>query len=156
VCEFVERKVTRWEEMESGNWQVTQRPDSVDLLNVGSGRTVTFAFTQPPSPARGGQEVPFEIRCTAPPGFEEQGAIGKHWRTTQAQAEMHLEALGGASLSCQADNSHPNGHNDALVRLSLPRAGEAPGRRELVKLQVKAVVGNDYYYLFFGWWYDCR
>jgi hypothetical protein len=150
VCQLVERKEARWEEMESGTWQVTSKPASVELLNVESGRTMVVAFTEPPAKLRMQQEVPVELTCTAPPGYSEQGAIGTHWQTTHASGEMDFD---GTLISCGASNEHTSGQEREVVRFG---SGEPPGRRELVKLKIKAVAGSNYYYLFLGWWYDCR
>lgn len=156
VCQLVERKETRWEDMESGTWQVTPKPTSVDLLNVDSSRTIVVAFTQPAGTLRKGQEVPFEVSCTAPPGFNEQGSMSNLWQTTQAYGEMELLGFDRSPPACQADNSHPGQQQRAVARFSGPGSGDPPGPRELVKLKVKAVAGNASYYLFLGWWYDCH
>jgi hypothetical protein len=156
VCTFLERKETRWEEMESGSWKPTFKPTAIELTNVDSGRTLSVAFTRPPETLRIGQDVPFEVTCSAAGGFSEQGSIGTHWQTTLATGTTEFVDFGGHGPSCEADSNSMNRRAEETLRFSGPSPGTPPGRRELVKMRVKAVVGSDYYYVFLGWWYDCK
>ena len=156
VCKFLERKETRWEEMESGTWSVTFKPTAIELTNAESGRTLAVSFTRPPETLRIGQDVPFEVTCNAAAGFNEQGAIGNLWQTTQTFGDVEFVNFSGGPLSCQADSNLLSRRSSVVASFGGPPSGEPPGKRELVKLRVKAVVGSNYYYLFLGWWYDCR
>jgi hypothetical protein len=155
VCKFRERLETRWEEMESGTWRVTPKPTAIELTNAESGRTVAVSFTRPPETLSIGQQVPFEVTCTAAAGFNEQGSIGNLWQTTQTFGDVEFVNFSGGPVSCQADSNLPNRSSKVVASFGGPPSGEPPGKRELVKLRVKAVVGSNYYYLFLGWWYDC-
>lgn len=155
VCTFRERLETRWEEMESGTWKVTPKPTAIELTNAESGRTVAVSFTRPPETLSVGQEVPFEVTCTAAGGYSEQGAIGNLWQTTQAFGDVEFVNFSGGPVSCQADSNTLSRRSNVVASFGGPSPGDPPGRRELVKLRVKAVVGSNYYYLFLGWWYEC-
>jgi hypothetical protein len=157
VCKLVERKAARWEEMETGSWQVNAKPGEIELTNAEGGTTMKVALTPPPAALRRGQEVPFEVTCTAPPGYWEQGAIGRHWQTTTVAGNLTLTGFSGSPPSgCGADNSHPTQTHRGVARFDGPDPAVPPGPRELIHLRVKVTSGNNWYYQDIGWWYDCR
>jgi hypothetical protein len=154
VCRFVERKQTGWEGMESGTWTMDSKDAGFEVTNAESGSAFLFGFTTPPKELRVGQQVPFELTCKAPPGYMEQGAIGTLWQTTHAAADPAFVGFSGdLPGTCGANNSHPDGGGRGVLRFG--GSGQPPGRRELVKVRLKAIAGSHYFYQFIGWWYDC-
>ena len=75
--------------------------------------------------------------------------------TALAVVLVVLTRLRRRQVSCGADNSNPAARAGAELDLS-PDESKPAGKRELATLQVKAIAGNYWYYLYLHFWYDCR